>query len=44
MYIEVTSGEKYEKIVLTQQEYDSTIRRISVGILSMPKVRYLQPV
>lgn len=25
MYIEVTSGEKYEKIVLTQQEYDSTI-------------------
>ncbi len=26
MYIEATSGEKqYEKIVLTQQEYDSTI-------------------
>lgn len=25
MYIEYTSGEKYEKIVLTQQEYDSTI-------------------
>lgn len=25
MYIEYTSGEKYEKIVLSQQEYDSTI-------------------
>lgn len=25
MYIEVKSGEKYEKIVLAQQEYDSTI-------------------
>ena len=25
MYIEVKSGEKYEKIVLSQQEYDSTI-------------------
>lgn len=25
MYIEVESGEKYEKIVLSQQEYDSTI-------------------
>ena len=23
MYIEYTSGEKYEKIVLSQQEYDS---------------------
>lgn len=25
MYIEYTSGEKYEKIVISQQEYDSTI-------------------
>lgn len=25
MYLEYTSGEKYEKIVLSQQEYDSTI-------------------
>ena len=25
MYIEYTSGEKYEKIVLSQQEYDSKV-------------------
>ena len=25
MYIQRTSGEKYEKIVLSQQKYDSTI-------------------
>ena len=39
MYIEYTSGEKYEKIVLSQQEYDSTII-INVETLWIVKGRF----
>ena len=44
MYIEYTSGDKYEKIVLSQQEYDSRPFRIREAILWTARARYLQPV
>ena len=43
MYIEYTSGDKYEKIVLSQQEYDSQTIPYQRGDI-VDRARYLQPV
>ena len=42
MYIEYTSGDKYEKIVLSQRNMTAGSYRISVEILLIQRERFLQ--